>query len=110
MKGGKIDGYRQKKLWKLNDKEFVSLLIGRKGGKTTLRILDKLFERPYNANQLCNLLNVDYNTITFHIKILLEHEYIEKIKVGKTLIIHPSDKLIKNYDEYLIIKKIIEDE
>lgn len=110
MKGGGKNGKTQKKLCEIKDKEFLSLLVGRKGGKTTMKILDKLFERPYNANQLCNILNVDYNTIIFHVKILVEHEYVEKIQVGKTIIIHASDKLIKNYDEYLIIKEIIANE
>ena len=100
----------QKKLWELEDKELQSLLMGRKGGKTTLKILDELLARPCNANQLSNKLNVDYNTIRFHLKILLEHKYVEKISFGNTYIIHPSDKLIKRYDEYLIIKEILENE
>ena len=115
--GDKYENY-QKKLWELEDKELQSLLMllliflmkARKGGETTLKILDELLARPCNANQLSNKLNVDYNTIRFHLKILLEHKYVERISFGNTYIIHPSDKLIKRYDEYLIIKEIFENE
>lgn len=96
---------KQKKILQIKNKELLSLLLGRKGGKTTMRILDELLKRPNNANQLSNLLGVDYNTITFHINILLEKNYVDRIEVGSTIIFYPSDKLIKSYDEYLIIKE-----
>ena len=110
MKVGDKNGTSQKKHWELEDKKLLSLLMGRKGGKTTIKIIDTLLGKPCNANQLSDLIHVDYNTVTFHLKILLEHRYVERIQFGKPSIFHPSDKLIKSYDEYLIIKDIIEKE
>lgn len=40
------------------------------------RIIRTLKERPYNANQLAEELNVDYKTIRHHINILLENRIL----------------------------------
>lgn len=97
----------QKKDKQIRDKELYTLLVVRKGGKTTVRILDSLFKRPNNANQLSELLGVNYNTIRFHVKIILEHEYIERMQIGNSYVLYPSEKLIKKYDEYLLIRDIL---
>ena len=34
------------------NRELMNLILGRKGGETTIRIIDQLLERPYNINQL----------------------------------------------------------
>lgn len=94
-------------IWQINDKELLNLIVGRDGGKTTVKIIDKILKEPYNKNQLANTLNLDYNTITHHINIIYNHNYIIKLKFENMYFYHPSDKLIKNLDEYYLIRKYL---
>ena len=94
-------------IWEINDKELLNLIVGRDGGKTTIKIIDKILTKPYNKNQLAKALKVDYNTITHHINIMTNHEYILKLKFENTFYYHPSDKLIKSLDEYNLIRKYL---
>ena len=80
----------------VNDKELLALIVGREGGKTTSEIIDELLIEPHNKNQLSKKLKVDYNTITHHIKIMYNHDYVIQIKIENSYFYHPSDKLIKN--------------
>ena len=92
-------------IWSLKNRELVDLLISRQGGRTTMRILDEILEHPKNANQLSKMLNLNYKTIIHHTNIMQEHEFITKNKFKKTYYFHPTDKLIKNLDEYYFIKE-----
>ena len=51
-----------------------NLILGRKGGKTTVKIIDKILKEPHNTNQLSNELNLDYNTVKYHIYLILKSE------------------------------------
>lgn len=52
------------------------LIAGTKGGFNRARIIKYLHERPYNANQLSEKLNLDYKTIRHHIKVLEDNNII----------------------------------
>ncbi len=91
--------------WSLKSKELVDLLISREGGRTTMKILDEILKNPKNANQLSKMLNLNYKTIIHHTNIMQEHKFITKNKFNKTYYFHPTDKLIKNLDEYYFIKE-----
>lgn len=52
------------------------LIAGTKGGFNRARIIKCIQERPYNANQLSEKLDLDYKTIRHHIKILEENNII----------------------------------
>jgi DNA-binding transcriptional ArsR family regulator len=52
------------------------LIAGTKGGINRARIINELHERPYNANQLSEKLELDYKTVRHHIKILEENKLI----------------------------------
>ena len=52
------------------------LIAGTKGGFNRARIIKCLQERPYNANQLAEKLNLDYKTIRHHIKVLEDNNII----------------------------------
>lgn len=88
----------------MRDKELFNLIIGRPGGKNAIRIIDEIILKPQNANQLSDVLDLDYKTIVYHMKIICNHQYATKEKFGNYYYYHPSDKLLKNMDEYKNIK------
>ncbi len=91
----------------LSNRDLSNILIGRKGGKTTIKIIDELLIKPYNANQLANLLNLDYKTIIHHINIAYEHKYVDKEETKNSNIYYASNKLINCLDEYYLIKEFL---
>lgn len=93
------------------DKVLWWLILGTKGGINRARIIKKLNERPYNANQLTEELDVSYRTIRHHIKILEDAKIIKSAgqKYGKIYFL--SDDMDKNYDDFEVIwKKVREDD
>lgn len=52
------------------------LLAGTRGGPNRARILAALRERPRNANQLAELLGLNYRTVLHHVALLGEHGLI----------------------------------
>jgi PAS domain S-box-containing protein len=70
----------KKKLMKSNkQKRLLCYLIeGTRGGKTRALILRHLTEKSYNAHQLAKALNMDYKTITHHLKVLAKKGIITR--------------------------------
>lgn len=60
------------------EKALWYLLAGMRGGENRARIIRALTERPRNANQLSDVLGVDYNTVRYHLDLLVEHDVVEK--------------------------------
>jgi DNA-binding transcriptional ArsR family regulator len=52
------------------------LIAGTKGGINRARIIHVLHERPYNAHQLAENLELDYKTVRHHIKVLEDNNVI----------------------------------
>jgi len=59
------------------EKALWYLLVGTRGGENRVRIIRTLAERPRNANQLAECLDLDYNTVRHHLDMLIEHDVIE---------------------------------
>ncbi|MDS0475565.1 winged helix-turn-helix domain-containing protein [Natrinema sp. 1APR25-10V2] len=59
------------------EKALWYLLVGTRGGENRVRIIRALSERPQNANQLSERLDLEYNTIRYHLEKLVEHDIIE---------------------------------
>jgi DNA-binding transcriptional ArsR family regulator len=55
------------------------LFAGSKGGNNRLKIIDLLKERPYNINQLADVLDLDYKSIQHHIIVLEENNLVSKM-------------------------------
>lgn len=91
----------------INDKELLNFLVGRKGGKTSILILDLILQKPYNKNQLARQLELDYNTINYHIKIMCNHDYIKGEKFEKSVFYYPTEKFNKVHDEYKLLKEYV---
>lgn len=79
------------------------LLAGSKGGKNRARIIDTLKNRPYNANQLAEKLELDYKTVKHHIGVLEENEIITSTGKKYGTLYFLSDKMEENYDTFLLI-------
>lgn len=60
------------------EKALWYLLAGTRGGTTRAKLIQTLSERPRNANQLAETLDIDYNTIRYHLDLLVEHDIVEK--------------------------------
>ncbi len=58
------------------------LIAGTRGGPNRARILETLHGRPCNANQLSEILGLDYRTVRHHLG-LLERNGLVKQPAGK---------------------------
>lgn len=54
------------------------LLAGTRGGYNRIRIIEALAERPYNANQLSEKLNIDYRTTRHHLEVLTDNNILAR--------------------------------
>ncbi|MFB6091116.1 MAG: ArsR/SmtB family transcription factor [Halobellus sp.] len=59
------------------EKALWYLLAGTRGGANRARIIRLLDDRPRNANQLADHLDVDYNTVRHHLDMLVDHDVVE---------------------------------
>ena len=83
------------------------ILIGSSGGLNRLRILELIFQKPYNANQLSNMLHLDYKTVRHHLDILEKNLIITSVGEGYGKVYFPSRYLEENIEIYNeIISKI----
>ncbi|WP_458405684.1 ArsR/SmtB family transcription factor [Methanobrevibacter sp.] len=99
-----VKNFKINTLWTIKEKDLLYLIKLRSGGETTAKIIDLLLEQPYNKNQLANILKVDYNTISYHLAIMCKYKMMIEEKVGKQYYYRPSDKLINNIEDYILIK------
>lgn len=58
------------------------LLASSRGGTSRARILRALENRPKNANQIAEELDLDYTTVRHHLDVLLENNVVKKIGDG----------------------------
>ncbi len=73
------------------------LIAGTRGGVTRARIIRALKERPLNANQLAELLKMDYRTMRHHLEVLQKNGIIISAgdKYGVTYFLSP--EMEENY-------------
>jgi len=83
------------------------LIAGTRGGVTRAQIIEALKETPQNANQLANLLKLDYRTIRHHLEVLQKNGIITSAgdRYGTTYFLSP--EMEENYALFEeILKKI----
>jgi DNA-binding transcriptional ArsR family regulator len=73
------------------------LIAGTRGGVTRAQIIMALKETPQNANQLANLLEMDYRTIRHHTRVLEKNRIITSAgdRYGLTYFLSP--EMERNY-------------
>lgn len=54
------------------------VLTGTRGGPNRVRLLRAIDERPRNANQLAEDLDLDYTTIRHHLDVLMDNGMVRK--------------------------------
>ncbi|MFB6303451.1 MAG: winged helix-turn-helix domain-containing protein [Haloferacaceae archaeon] len=59
------------------EKALWYLLAGTRGAENRVRIVRVLDDRPRNANQLAERLDLDYNTVRHHLDMLEDHDVVE---------------------------------
>ena len=69
------------------------VLAGTKGGPNRARILRALDERPRNANQLADALDLDYKTVRHHLDVLREKNLVRRSGDDYGAIYLPTDRL-----------------
>lgn len=72
------------------------LLAGSAGGFNRTRILIELTKTPRNANELANLLELDYKTTRHHLDILEKNRLITPMGNKYGVMYFPSELLDKN--------------
>lgn len=78
-------------------KKLLWWLFAGKGGVSRARIINKLNERPYNAHQIAEELNLDYKTIRHHLNILEKNKIITSSGEKYGMMYFLSDGMEKNY-------------
>lgn len=82
------------------------LIAGSTGGPNRAKIIMALKDRPYNAHQLAEKLNLNYKTVRHHLKVLEENNVITssgKHKYGELYFL--SDDMDQNYHLFYDIWK-----
>ncbi len=79
------------------------LIAGTRGGVNRAKIIKTLSGRPYNVNQLAEILEVDYKTIRHHMDVLEENEVVTSAGEKYGLLYFLSRKMEENYDTFLEI-------
>ena len=92
---------------RFNNKELNTLLLKRKGGATSIKIIDALLKQPRNVNQLSKLLKLDYKTIKYHVTLFHDLKFLIKDGDGYGSLYYPSEKLLNNMKEYEEIRKTL---
>lgn len=91
-------------------KSLHQVFLKRKGGKTTIKIMDLLLERPYNGNQIAKIIKMDYKTIYYHLDILCKNKLVMSESDSYGSLYYPTEILLNHPEEYEEIKDMMEKE
>ncbi|MEN6329543.1 winged helix-turn-helix transcriptional regulator [Methanobacterium sp. CWC-01] len=74
------------------------IIAGTKGGVNRARIIESLHQRPYNAHQLAEKLDLDYKTVRHHIKVLEQNRVISSSGEKYGMMYFLSPQMEESYD------------
>ena len=81
------------------------VLTGTRGGENRVRLLRSVAERPRNANQLAEELDLDYKTVRHHLDVLVENDIVEKSGDEYGAVYLPTEQARAHWDT---IEEIVE--
>jgi DNA-binding transcriptional ArsR family regulator len=84
------------------------VLAGTRGGENRARILRALDERPRNANQLAEGLDLDYKTVRHHLDVLVDNDIVATSGDEYGAVYYPSDHAEQHWDLIEDIMKEVE--
>jgi len=74
------------------------VLAGTRGGPNRARLLRAVEERPRNANQLAEALDLDYKTVRHHLGVLEENDVVESSDYDYGAVYLPTDRARQHWD------------
>ena len=74
------------------------VLTGTRGGTNRVRILRALDERPRNANQLAEDLDLDYKTVQHHLDVLQDNGVLQNSGDDYGAVYLPTDQARHHWD------------
>jgi len=74
------------------------VLTGTRGGKNRVRLLRAIDERPRNANQLAENLDLDYKTVRHHLDVLMDNGVIENSGDDYGAVYLPTGQVRQNWE------------
>ena len=86
--------------WKNTKRLLWWLIAGTRGVVNRARIMILLHKRPYNANQLAELLKLDYKTVRHHLDYLMKHEVIVQQGEGYGSVYYLSSEIDENFESF----------
>jgi len=84
------------------------VLTGTRGGTNRARILRALDDRPRNANQLAEDLDLDYKTVRHHLDVLLDDDIVDRSGDDYGAVYLLSDRTRHNWDTVEEIMAVIQ--
>ena len=74
------------------------VLAGTRGGPNRARLLRAVDERPRNANQLAEALDLDYKTVRHHLEVLEENDVVRSSDYDYGAVYLPTDRARQHWD------------
>jgi DNA-binding transcriptional ArsR family regulator len=84
------------------------LFAGSRGGENRIRIIDLIKERPYNMNQLAEVMGVDYKAVQHHIGVLEKNNMVTRTGEKYGVLYFMSNYLEVNIEAFNEVKAAIE--
>lgn len=90
------------------EKALWYLVAGTRGGKNRVRLIRSLSDRPRNANQLADELELDYNTVRHHLEMLTDHDVVERGEADYGALYFLTDRFERHREEFERITEHLE--
>jgi len=84
------------------------VLASSRGGPTRVRILRAIEERPRNANQLAEELELDYTTVRHHLDVLMENNVVRKTDEDYAAVYLFTDRARDNWETLQEVLETVE--
>lgn len=84
------------------------VFTGTRGGPNRVRLLQAVDERPRNANQLADDLDLDYKTVRHHLDVLQENNVVRSSGDGYGDVYLPTEQVRTHWDTIQTIFEEVE--